>query len=78
MRESIGGTWLFGIVIVFIALFSAFLAYSISYTRAFNVKNEIINYIERNEGYELFSDAGTDANGISCTDFQMLKLIYLL
>ena len=45
MRESMGGTWLFGIVIVFIALFASFLAYSISYTRAFNVKNEIINYI---------------------------------
>ncbi len=74
MRESIGGAWLFGVVIVFIALFSAFLAYSISYTRAFNVKNEIINYIERNEGYELFSDAGTDANGISCTDLDNCKV----
>ena len=42
MRESMGGTWLFGIVIVFIALFASFLAYSISYTRAFNVKNEIV------------------------------------
>ena len=26
MRESIGGTWLFGIVITFIALFAAFLS----------------------------------------------------
>ena len=51
MRESIGGAWLFGIVIVFIFFFSAFLAYSVSYTRAFNVKNEIINLIEQNEGY---------------------------
>ena len=47
MREAIGGTWLFGIVILFIALFSAFLAYSVSYTKAFNTKNEIINIIER-------------------------------
>ena len=46
MRESIGGAWLFGIVIVFIFLFAAFLTYSISYTKAFNIKNEIINYIE--------------------------------
>lgn len=51
MREAIGGTWLFGLVILFIALFASFLAYSISYTRAFNVKNEIINLIERNEGF---------------------------
>ena len=55
MREAIGGTWLFGIVITFIALFSAFLAYSISYTRAFNTKNEIINLIEQNEGYSKYS-----------------------
>ena len=51
MRESIGGTWLLSIVVVFIALFSAFLAYSIRYTKAFNVKSEIINLIERNEGW---------------------------
>ena len=51
MRESIGGAWLFGIVITFIALFSGFLAYSVSYTRAFNVKNQIINYIEHAQGF---------------------------
>ncbi len=51
MRESIGGAWLFGIVIVFIFFFSGFLAYSISYTKAFNVKNNIITYIEQYEGY---------------------------
>ncbi len=51
MRESIGGAWLFGIVIVFIFFFSAFLAYSISYTKAFNVKNNIISIIEQYEGY---------------------------
>ena len=51
MRESIGGAWLFGIVIVFIFFFSAFLTYSISYTKAFNVKNNIISYIEQYEGY---------------------------
>lgn len=51
MREAIGGTWIMGIVIVFVVLFSSFLAYSISYTKAFNVKNEIINYIEHKEGF---------------------------
>ena len=61
MRESIGGAWLFGIVIVFIFFFSAFLAYSISYTRAFNVKNEIINLIEHNEGYTAYDG---EINGV--------------
>lgn len=51
MRESIGGTWLLSIVITFIALFSAFLSYAISYTKAFNMKSEILNMIERAEGW---------------------------
>lgn len=51
MREAIGGTWLFGIVITFIVMFTSFLAYSISYTKAFNLKNEILNLIERHEGF---------------------------
>jgi hypothetical protein len=51
MREAIGGTWLTGIVITFIVIFSGFLAYSISYTKAFRAKNEIISIIEQNEGY---------------------------
>lgn len=50
MRESIGGTWLFQIAIVFILLFAGYLALSVNYSRAFKVKNEIISIIERNEG----------------------------
>ena len=51
MKDAIGSTWLTGIVIIFIALFAGFLAYSISYTKAFRVNNEIINIIETNEGF---------------------------
>lgn len=51
MKDAIGGTWILGIFIVFIVLFASFLAYSISYTKAFRVKNEIINMIERGEGF---------------------------
>jgi hypothetical protein len=65
MRESIGGAWLFTIVIVFIFFFAGFLAYSISYTKAFNVKNQIINYIEQNEGY---SAGGSDLAAMSDED----------
>ena len=76
MRESIGGTWLFSIVVLFIALFAAFLAYSISYTRAFNVKNEIINYIERNEGFVTYApgDRGCQDSDIkNCSIDDLLK-----
>ena len=51
MKEAIGGSYIFQIVIIFIALFSAFIVYSISYTKAFRVKNEIITLIENNLGY---------------------------
>lgn len=51
MREAIGSTWLTGIIITFIAIFAGFLAYSISYTKAFRVKNQIINIIEQKEGF---------------------------
>jgi len=46
-----GGTWLIGIVALFIVLFSGFIAYSINYTKAFNTKNQILNLIEKNEGF---------------------------
>ena len=52
MREAIGGTWIFSIVIVFIVLFTSFLAISVNYSKAFRVKNGIINIIEKT-GYTL-------------------------
>ena len=53
MKDAMGGTWLTGLVILFLALFACFLAYSISYTKAFRTKNEIINIIEKNEGFTM-------------------------
>ena len=50
MREAIGGTWLFGLVITFIVFFDSFLAVSINYSKAFNVKNNIVDLISKYEG----------------------------
>ena len=63
MKESIGGTWLIGIVALFIVLFSAFMAYSINYTKAFRAKNGIIDLIEQNEGYTFYS--GSNINNMT-------------
>ena len=57
MKESIGGTWLIGIVALFIVLFSAFMAYSINYTKAFRAKNSIIDLIEQSEGYTFYNES---------------------
>lgn len=51
MRESIGGGWILTIVVLFIVLFSGYLAVSINYSKAFKVKNFILSTIERREGY---------------------------
>ncbi len=51
MREAIGGTWLFVIVVVFVMFFTGYLCLAINYSRAYNVKNEIIDIVEREEGY---------------------------
>ena len=50
MREAIGGTWLFGLVITFIVFFASFLAVSINYSKAFNVKNNVVDLIGKYEG----------------------------
>lgn len=50
MREAIGGTWLFGLVITFIVFFASFLAISVNYSKAFNVKNNVVDIISKYEG----------------------------
>lgn len=51
MRESIGATWIFSICLTFIILFTAYLAISVNYAKAFRIKNHIVSTIEENEGY---------------------------
>ena len=57
MREAIGGTWLFNLVIFFVLLFTGYMCLSINYSKAFNVKDKIINEIERNGGIKNPSDS---------------------
>lgn len=50
MREAIGSTWIYSLVVVFILLFVGFLVLALSYSKSFKTKNELINIIERHEG----------------------------
>ena len=50
MKEAIGGVSLFNIVIVFVLLFAGYISLSINYSKAYNVKNEIINIIKNQGG----------------------------
>lgn len=50
MKESLGGVSLFNIVIVLVILFTGYISFSINYSKAYNVKNEIINIIKNQGG----------------------------
>ena len=52
MREAIGGTWLFQIVIVFILLFAGYMCLSINHSIAFSIKSEIIESLSRHGGVD--------------------------
>ena len=50
MRESIGGTWLLGIVMVFMMIFIAFVSISINYSKAFKLKSSMVTIVEEYQG----------------------------
>lgn len=52
MREAIGNTFMYNIVIVFVLLIILVLVGSLSYSKGFKAKNKIINVIEENRGYD--------------------------
>lgn len=51
MRETIGTTWVFQLVLVFILIFASYLALTINYSKSFKVKNEVVSIVERYEGF---------------------------
>ncbi len=58
MKEAVGSYFLTGIVITFIVLFTGYLCLSINMNKAYKVKNEVINIIQKNNG--LNDDAMND------------------
>ena len=50
MRDSINGVWVLGIVMVFMAIFIAYVAISINYSTAYTLKSKIVTIIEEYEG----------------------------
>ena len=49
MRDAFGGVFMFNLFIVFIFIFVAFSAVSLTYAKAFRLKNSLISYIEEKE-----------------------------
>lgn len=77
MREAVGATWILGIVLAFIALFSGYLAFSVNYSKAFRMKDGIVDRIEKHSGpsteaineiNEFMNEIGYSARG-TCQNF---------
>ncbi len=62
MKNGIANLWLLGIIITFIALFSAYIAITLNYSASFKMKNEILTIIEKHKG--LTNYAGEDKESI--------------
>lgn len=50
MRESVGSTWIFSLVLAFTLIFAAFLVLSLTYSKAYKIKNEMTSIIQKYEG----------------------------
>lgn len=50
MKEAIGGSWLFLIVIAFLSVFACFISVSVNMSKSYKVKDEIIFLIQKNRG----------------------------
>ena len=53
MKNSITNMWLLSLVVIFIFIFSAYLAITVNYSMAFKVKNEVLDIIEKRKGIKL-------------------------
>lgn len=51
MRDAIGGVFTIQIILVFMVIINAYLAFSVNYTKAFRIKNNIVAIIEQQEGF---------------------------
>lgn len=58
MRDAFGGLVNIAIIIVFLVIVSGYMAYNVSYAKAFRVKNKIISTIEEFDGKCDFSKKG--------------------
>lgn len=85
MRESIGAGWIMTIVITFLILFSGYLALSINYSKAFKVKDGIVDKLQKHNGpnaesiadiESYMSKIGYSSKGY-CTEFSEDSLVYI-
>lgn len=62
MKEAIGTSYVFTLMMVFIGILIVMFVGSIAYTKGFKVRNKIIDLIEKNEGYNDMAIEQIDEN----------------
>ena len=67
MKESIGGVFLFEIVIAFVLFFTGIMCLTINHAKAFAVKDDIVNAITADKG-KLTNDGTLDVNKTGTCD----------
>lgn len=61
MRDAFGGAFSIKLMMIFLVLYVCFICVALNYSRAFRVKNRIINIIEQYEGFD-FTNEKNDVN----------------
>ena len=68
MKESIGGTQIFIVVIALVLVFTAIMAFTINHSNAFAVKDQIVSIIESSGGFDMSAEniegSGLDNNEV--------------
>ncbi len=57
MRQAIGSTFLYNVIIIFIVITFCFLAATLSYMKSYKMNGKIANLLEKYEGYNTLSAA---------------------
>ncbi len=59
MREAVGSTWIYGLVLTFTLIFAGFLVIALSYSKTYKLKNEMTSMIEKYEGFTIMDAHST-------------------
>ena len=57
MKEAIANAGIFNLIIIFVIILLMFFIGSLSYSKAFKVKNKIVEEIEKDQGYTSSTEA---------------------
>lgn len=77
MKDAFGSTAMLYLLLIFLFLYTVFMAIALNYAKAFRVKNKVIDIVEQNEGIRDTGWANTSPGSvISDIDFYLDSVNY--